>query len=375
MTATVLTWLPDKPSPLLTSALGRLARAEGVAHIAVMPDAHVAEEVCVGTVTATHDRLLPAAVGGDIGCGMATLRLGVTADRLADRTRAARVLSGLARAVPPLLRRSSEARPLPDELLEQPLSAPSLESAKSRDARLSFATLGRGNHFLEIQRDEEYQLWLVVHTGSRSMGPMIRDHHESQAPRGPEGLAWLTADSDAGQAYLQDATWAARFAHLNRAALLEAAIPVLADVLSATPDRATLITCDHNHVRRETHAPGQLWVHRKGAMFLPAGETGILPGSMGTSTFHVEGRGNPDALCSSAHGAGRCLSRGDARRKIKPRALLEEVAGVWFDHRLAEGLCEEAPSAYKDIGAVLRAGRDLVRVVRRLEPVLVYKAT
>lgn len=374
MTATLRTWLPDKPDRLLTSALDRLARAEDVVHIAVMPDAHVAEEVCVGTVTATRRRILPAAVGNDIGCGMVAVRLGVTADRLADRHTAAKVLSALGEAVPPLLRRSAQAPPLPDALLEQPLSAPSLEALKPRDARLSFATLGRGNHFLEIQRDEEYNLWITVHSGSRAVGPAVRAHHESRAPRGAEGLAWLDAESDAGRAYLADAAWAGRFAALSRAALLDAATSVLADLLSAAPDPESLITCDHNHVQQEEHAAGLLWVHRKGAMALAAGQTGILPGSMASPTFHVEGRGDPESLRSSAHGAGRALARGEARRRIRPRALLAEAAGVWFDHRLAAHLCEEAPSAYKDIGAVLRAQRDLVKVVRRLEPVLVYKA-
>ncbi len=374
MTALVRAWLPERPDPLLTAALDRLARTEDVQQIAVMPDAHVAEDVCVGTVTATSRRLLPAAVGGDIGCGMMTVRLGVTAESLADRDRAARVLAGFERRVPKLLRRSAEAPPLPQVLLDLPLSTGALEKAKSRDGRLSFGTLGRGNHFLEVQRDTEGELWIAAHSGSRVLGPAIRDHHESKALRDASGLAFLDADSVAGQAYLRDVAWAGLFAQRSREALLDAAITVLADVLGACPDWASRVGCDHNHVRREEHGGRPLWVHRKGAMHLAAGALGILPGSMGTSTFHVEGRGHEEALCSSAHGAGRCLSRGEARRRIGVRSLLSEVTGVWFDHRLAGALCEEAPSAYKDVGAVLRAQRDLTRVVRRLEPVLVYKA-
>lgn len=375
MTATVATWLPERPSPLLAAALERLARTEDVVRIAVMPDAHVSEDVCVGTVTATTHRLLPAAVGGDIGCGMAALRFGAAAAALGHRDLAARVLSGLARLVPPVLRRAADAPELPGELLGLPLSTPSLEAMKARDGRLSFGTLGRGNHFIELQRDPEGDLWLTVHSGSRSIGPAVRAHHESRAARDRSGLAWLDADGDAGRAYLQDCAWAGLYARHNRAVLLQAGTSVLADVLGAEPDESSLIACDHNHVRAEVHGGEPLWVHRKGAMHLPAGTSGILPGSMGTSTFHVEGRGNDEALCSSAHGAGRSLSRSEARRHIGVRKLLSEVSGVWFDHRLAAGLCEEAPSAYKDIGAVLRAQRDLVRVVRRLEPVLVYKAT
>ncbi len=374
MTAPVHAWLPERPNPLLAAAIERLSRTEDVQQIAVMPDAHVSEDVCVGTVTATSRRLLPAAVGGDIGCGMTTLRLGVSAASLADRNKAARVLAGFEQLVPKLLRRSSEAPPLPDELLDLPLSTPSLEKAKTRDGRLSFGTLGRGNHFLEVQRDAEGELWIAAHSGSRVLGPGIRDHHESTAPRSASGLAFLDAETPAGQAYLCDAAWAGLFAERSREAILEAALTVLGDVLGACPDRASRVGCDHNHVRREQHGGEALWVHRKGAMHLPAGAVGILPGSMGTSTFHVEGRGHEASLCSSAHGAGRSLSRGEARKRIGVRTLLSEVGDLWFDHRLAGALCEEAPSAYKDVGAVLRAQRELTRVVRRLEPVLVYKA-
>ncbi len=127
------------------------------------------------------------------------------------------------------------------------------------------------------------------------------------------------------------------------------------------------------HVRRETHEGEALWVHRKGAISAVAGERGLIPGSMGTHSFHVEGRGCAEALCSSAHGAGRRLSRTDARRRLSAKDVVRELRGVWFDHRLAAGLREEAPSAYKDIDAVLRAEHDLVRITRRLRPVLCFK--
>jgi tRNA-splicing ligase RtcB (3'-phosphate/5'-hydroxy nucleic acid ligase) len=156
--------------------------------------------------------------------------------------------------------------------------------------------------------------------------------------------------------------------------MVDAAASLVADVLGIGPDGASFLECDHNHVRREVHGGDLLWVHRKGAMRLGPGEGGVVPGSMGSPSFHVEGRGHPGALCSSAHGAGRALSRAEARRRIGARTLLREVSGVWFDHRLSDRLREEAPSAYKDVGAVMRAQRDLVKIVRRLSPVLAYKA-
>lgn len=378
MTTQVATWLPAKPDRMLAAALERLARTEDVAHVAVMPDAHVSEDVCVGTVTATTRRLLPAAVGSDIGCGMVALRFEAEAGFHLDRARAARILGALGARVPPLLRASRDAPPLPRSL-DTPLSHPTLEKLRTRDARLAFGTLGRGNHFVELQRDEAGDPWLAVHSGSRVVGPAIRAHHEASARRDPGGLAWLDATTDAGSAYLSDCAWAATYAAASRAAILEACAEVIEGELGVARDPSSIILCDHNHVRREEHHLGSsttetLWVHRKGAMHLERDALGLLPGSMGTSSFHVAGRAHPAALRSSAHGAGRALSRGEARRRIRVKQLCAEAAGVWFDHRIARQLCEEAPSAYKDVGAVMRAQRELVRVVRRLTPLLVYKA-
>ena len=155
--------------------------------------------------------------------------------------------------------------------------------------------------------------------------------------------------------------------------MLRAADEVLHESFAIGLDWSTLIHADHNHVRRETHGGEPLWVHRKGA--LPAGEgmPGVIPGSMGTASYHVTGRGCDDALCSSSHGAGRALSRTEAAQTISPRRLAEEMRGVWFDERHARSLCDEAPSAYKDVRAVMRAQRDLTRIDRQLRPILSYK--
>jgi tRNA-splicing ligase RtcB len=155
--------------------------------------------------------------------------------------------------------------------------------------------------------------------------------------------------------------------------MIDAAAGAVADLFGARPVEGSFFSCDHNHVRRETHFGQALWVHRKGAMSAASGELGVLPGSMGTETFHVEGRGCADALCSSAHGAGRAMSRDEARRKVSVRELERQLRRVWFDPRAAPALREEAPSAYKDVRAVLRAQRELTRIVRRLRPVLCYK--
>jgi tRNA-splicing ligase RtcB len=231
---------------------------------------------------------------------------------------------------------------------------------------LELGTLGRGNHFLELQRDDSDRLWIILHSGSRAMGPAIRKHHESRAKT-------IVAETEAGGAYVADLQWAIAYARANRARMLEHAIDLMREVFGALPDESTRIECDHNHVRREVHGDRSLWVHRKGALSIPAGALGVVPGSMGSASFHVEGRGCLPALCSCAHGAGRAMSRGEAKRRITLRQLDRETKGVWFDRRIAKRLVEEAPSAYKDISTVMRAQQDLVRVVRKLEPLLVYK--
>jgi tRNA-splicing ligase RtcB len=163
------------------------------------------------------------------------------------------------------------------------------------------------------------------------------------------------------------------YARANRDAIVRAVAALAASLFGVEMLPGTHFDCCHNFVRRETHDGEELWVHRKGANSARDGEAGIIPGSMGTHSYHVTGRGDPASLCSSSHGAGRIMSRDQARRKVSARRLGREMAGVWYDRRLAARLCDEAPAAYQDVKAVLRAQRDLVRTVRRLTPVLSFK--
>lgn len=372
MTARLRSFLPHANQRDLERSVRRLLEIEDVVSLALMPDAHVASEVCVGAVTATSNTLLPAAVGSDIGCGMVTLRVGADSGAIDDDT-AARILDGWYRTIPALAHPSAQAPALPEEIGGLTLS-PDLEGLKRREARLELGTLGRGNHFIELQADEQDSLWLLIHSGSRAIGPAIRRHHERSAARSPHSLAMLPADNEMGRQYLSDCSFAARYAIENRRRMEALACEVLSSVLGAEPDPSTRIEVDHNHVRHERHEGRELWVHRKGAMGLNKGALGVVPGSMGTFTFHVEGRGCEAALGSSAHGAGRAMSRHEARRTLSIKHLLRDTKGVYFDERLKDVLCEEAPAAYKDIVAVMRAQRDLVRIRRKLRPCIVYKA-
>jgi len=372
--ARVARWLPGPVSAELSQLVDRLAATEDVRHVAIMPDAHPAGTVCVGAAIATGRLLYPEAVGGDIGCGMAAVRLDAGPEFLDDATAASRLLAGLARAIPALVH-GPGTRPdrLPDDLEGRPLSASSLESLKHRDGRFQLGTLGRGNHFVEIQVDPEDRCWVLVHSGSRGMGRAIATHHLNRALATPTGLLALDSDSEAGRSYLADVGWAREYAAANRLAMLDAVATVVGELFGVGRDPGTTIHCDHNHVRRESHFGEEVWVHRKGAMPADLGEPGVIPGSMATPSYHVEGRGEPDSLRSSSHGAGRSQSRAEAQAAISVGQLRRELRGVWYDLRRAARIREEAPSAYKDVRAVIRAQRKLTRIVRELRPALSYR--
>lgn len=371
--APIRTWLTASMNHDVSEAIGRLRRAPDVQQIAVMPDVHLAADVCIGVVVATSQLIYPQAVGGDIGCGMLAVAFDIEATALQDPGTAGRVLAGLGRAVPARRRNRRATITPPSDLETAMLSHSSLEAMRRNEGLIEFATLGSGNHFIELQSDEDGRLWLMVHSGSRALGPAIRDYHLGQAEDVGGGLRALNATSDQGAGYLGDVAWARRFAEASRRAMAEEVGTVIEAVLGARLCWETIITTDHNHLSLERHGGRELWVHRKGAMPARAGQTGVLPGSMGSPSFHVKGRGHEGALCSSAHGAGRSLSRMAARAKVTEREFRRQMEGVWYDYRLSEKLRDEAPAAYKDIKAVIRAQRDLVKVTRVLRSVLNYK--
>ena len=373
--APMRSWLAAPMDSDVSAAIQRLRRAPDVQQLAVMPDVHLAADVCIGVVLATSQLIYPQAVGGDIGCGMLAVATDLEAAALKNPKVAARILNELGPAVPARRRNRNSAVRQPADLIKEPLSDPILNRLCRTEGETEFATLGSGNHFLELQADGNDQLWITVHSGSRALGQAIRDHHLQHARVVDGHLRAVDAESEAGERYKHDVVWARRFAAASRQAMAEQTGKLLASLLKCNILWDTVIATDHNHVARECHSGRDLWVHRKGAMHVEAGELGVLPGSMGTSSFHVEGRGCEDALCSSAHGAGRALSRGAARSKFSKRDVQRQMEGVWYDYRLTGKLRDEAPRAYKDIRAVLKAQRELVKVVRTLRPILNYKGT
>lgn len=372
--ATLHSWLLDPLSSEIQQALERLRSSNDVKAMAVMPDVHLAEDVCIGTVVATTHLLYPNAVGGDIGCGMTAIPLQTDASLLASEQRAALLLSDLYRNVPSLKHPRKQApQSLPSHLEERPLSTPALERKKHREGLWQLGTLGRGNHFLEFLKDTEGQLWLMLHSGSRAMGQAIRSQALALASTSVTGMKYLDLHTVEGQAYLHDLQWALDYASTNRMAMLKTTLSLLERRFGVAVEQPNILDIHHNHVQQEEHQGQQLWVHRKGANAAHAGRQGIIPGSMGTCSFLVEGKGLPESLCSSSHGAGRKQSRSQARRSVSSRALQRQMKGVWYDHRRTASLLDEAPSAYKDIRAVMRAQRELVRITHELTPLLSYK--
>lgn len=372
-TTHVTSWLVEGLPSDVQRSIDRISQSDDVQRVAVMPDVHLANDVCVGTAVATSRLIYPAAVGADIGCGMSALAFDTDAGLLDDAGDAARVLHGLGRVIP--INRHGPGS-MPDRLdssLVESLSHPRLQTTASRDGRVQLGTLGRGNHFVELQADEANRLWLMLHSGSRGFGQAITKHHLEFAERSSTGLDVFDSTSKFGRAYLDDVEWAIAYAEANRRAMAEAVVALLETLFEVAPDWSTWLDCHHDHVRRERHGDDEWWVHRKGALPADDGLLGIIPGSMGTRSFHVVGRGCEASLRSSSHGAGRQLHRTEAKRRIGARQLEREMDGVWFNHRLRHRLRDEAPSAYKDVHAVLRAQRDLTRVVRELRPRLVYK--
>jgi tRNA-splicing ligase RtcB len=363
-------------------------------HIAVMPDVHVGKGATVGSVIPTRAAIIPSAVGVDIGCGMLAVRTALTADDLPDSLAALR--SEIEAAVPVGFDAHPEAvQPYHDGLrgvqlhhrmksLDRRFGRLELLLRASIDTKRAWpqlGTLGGGNHFIEICLDESEQVWLMLHSGSRNIGNVLATVAIDRAraitdERGlhlaDKALAWLdegTADFDA---YVEAMLWAQDYAALNRDLMLHLLCGVMERRFGARfRMEEEIINCHHNYAVRETHFGESIWVTRKGALSARAGELGIIPGSMGARSYIVRGRGHTEAYCSCSHGAGRRLSRGQAKRSYTARDLERQTRGI--ECRKDDGVIDEIPAAYKDIEAVMAAQSELVEVVATLRQVLCVK--
>lgn len=341
-----------------------------VEHVAAMPDLHVAHGVAVGTVFATEHTVVPSALGGDLGCGMSAVRFDFPAARLSISS-LREWLAAVTREIPVGDATHRGKGVAFDD--QTPLSTGALEHVRARLASRHLGTLGGGNHFIELDRDGGGDLWLLVHSGSRGLGSAIAAHHLRAAEvEGAGSIPGLHCESEAGQACLEDLQWALKFARANRAELVRRAGQIVTELTGQEPDQSSQVDVHHNFVRAEEHFGRRLLVHRKGAIAAGRGERALIPGSMGTASYLVEGLGEPQSFASASHGAGRVMTRREAREELRPERFLQSMRRVMFDQR-RRGLIEEAPAAYRDLGEVLEDEADLVVPRVRLEPIAVLK--
>lgn len=375
----VRSWARDQYSTGAYEQARLAALAKGVVHpVALMPDAHVGIGACVGSVVATEGTIVPACVGVDIGCGMSAVRLNCTAEDLPDTLEP--VLTAFTEAVPPIAHSHHARRRRAEAELDALGAAPSGLADMGRAAS-QLGTLGSGNHFLEASLDRSNRVWIVVHSGSRGVGNYLARQHirtatqlDTDAPS--KDLAALTADTPEFDVYIGDMLWAQNYAAANREVMLAAAVVAFEKSTGLPLTKCKVVDqvrCHHNYAERETHAGRELWITRKGAIRARIGDRGIIPGSMGASTFIVEGLGHPDSYCSASHGAGRTMSRRQAKDALSIDEMREQMAGrVWLEDK-AVALLDEAPGAYKPIGDVMAWQADLCAVEDELSAIVNYK--
>lgn len=359
-------------------------------HLALMPDAHLGKGATVGSVIPTLGAVMPAAVGVDIGCGMIAVRTQWTE---AD-VRQAGPLSHLRRDIEeriPLsagkynrrLTTSAAARcaALADQWEREcaPFGASPFDYAKNW--QLQLGTLGSGNHFIEITVDEEGQVWAFLHSGSRGIGNKIAREHIRIAQHlmdkwhitlPDRDLAYLVEDTPEFEHYIAELNWAQHFALLNREEMMDRTLEALADHMDAmNVDELERINCHHNFTQKEHHFGKNVWVSRKGAISAREGQPGLIPGSMGTASYVVEGLGNRMSLNSSPHGAGREYSRSRARKTFTIEDLRAAMEGI--EYRDTDAFIDEIPAAYKDIDQVMVDAADLVEVRHQFRQIVNVK--
>ncbi|MCY4507107.1 MAG: RtcB family protein [Acidobacteria bacterium] len=384
----VKVWTTDI-DPKAVVQLGEVSRLPIVAgSVAAMPDVHVGIGATVGSVIPTRKALIPAAVGVDIGCGMAAARLTLDAARLPDSLRGVReaiedaVPVGFAAHGEPVADPGvlNELRPGLERIVERHPKVGSLV----RDVRAKWpgqlGTLGGGNHFIEVCLDEADRVWVMLHSGSRGTGNALgryfirlakRDMERHLARLPAKDLAYLEEGSDHFDDYAGAVRWAQRYALENRRLMMARILAALGTRLPPFRVDGTAVECHHNYVAEEEHFGEAVYVTRKGAIRAGRGELGIIPGSMGARSYIVRGRGSKDALDSCAHGAGRRMSRSQAKAAYTVADLERQTAGV--ECRKDRGVIDEIPGAYKDIDTVIANSSDLVDVVHTLKQVVCVK--
>lgn len=379
----------DDIDPSAYEQLANMAQMPFIhSHIAAMPDVHRGIGATVGSVIPTKGAIIPAAVGVDIGCGMNAVRLSLGANELPDNLRGLR--SAIERDVPVGFNMHKRDA-VPDSTvraLSPGLDAiwekhPKLKAKKKKPYQSwvrQLATLGGGNHFIELCLDENEDVWVMLHSGSRGVGNAIgqyfielarRDMEKIQKNLPDRDLAYFTEGTDHFDDYVEAVGWAQDYAMTNRREMMRIIIKVLQHKLPAFKVTKEAINCHHNYVEEEMHYGESVFVTRKGAIRAGEGEYGIIPGSMGAKSFIVKGKGNPSSFCSCSHGAGRVMSRTAAKKQFTSEDVEAQTEGV--ECKKDKSVIDEIPAAYKDIDKVMDNQTDLVEVVHTLKQVICVK--
>jgi tRNA-splicing ligase RtcB len=354
-------------------------------HVAVMPDCHLGKGATVGSVIATKGAIIPAAVGVDIGCGMIAVKTKFFAEDLP--TNLEKVRTGIERRIP--LGAGAYNRKITDTARKRvtQLKKEATQDYDSVDKRWTDAlgSLGSGNHFIEISLDESDRVWVVLHSGSRGIGNKLAMKHiriaqklmdENSIKLKDRDLAYLSENRGEFDKYINDLLWAQDFALLNREEMMDRVMTELSHVFYTEDGHQKeieleRINCHHNFTQRENHFNEDVWITRKGAIQMKAGQKGVIPGSMATSSYIVSGLENKMAYHSAPHGAGRRFSRGEARRRFTMEDFKKAMAGIECRHSVK--LIDELPMAYKDIDEVMENSKELVKVDHRLRQVVSIK--
>lgn len=357
-------------------------------HIAAMPDVHMGIGATVGSVIPAKSAIIPAAVGVDIGCGMVAAKLSLKASQLPDNLKEMR--SEIERAVPVgaaahkmISARTSACKVLEPGILRLFEKHPVLLKMFRQPQQTwvkQLGTLGSGNHFIELCVDESDDVWIMLHSGSRGVGNAIgryfiqlakKDMQRNWQNMPDKDLAYFVEGSEHFADYWEAVAWAQEYARINREEMFNLVVRAIKPLLPDFSLEAKAINCHHNYVSLENHYGEDVYVTRKGAIRAGEGELGIIPGSMGARSYIVRGKGQEESFCSCAHGAGRKMSRTEARRRFKREDLLQQTHGV--ECRKDKGVIDEIPGAYKDIDTVMENQKDLVDVLYVLKQVLCVK--
>lgn len=356
-------------------------------HVAAMPDVHLGKGATVGSVIATKGAIIPAAVGVDIGCGMMAIKLLVESNKLIDKAKEIRI--GIESQVPVGHNSNSIVAKSVDawigwkdfkNLNATQVHKSGIDSLRAK-AISQLGSLGGGNHFIELCLDQESNAWVMLHSGSRNIGKSLAEIHISKAKdemkqlfislRDPD-LAYFAEGTKSYQEYIYDLMWAQSYAAANRQEMMSRVLSVIKKVLGLESLKTEIeINCHHNYASKEYHYGENVLVTRKGAVRARKGDFGIIPGSMGTRSYIVEGIGSDESFHSCSHGAGRKMSRSEAKRRFTLEDLQLQTVGV--ECRKDEGVIDEIPSAYKDIDMVMENQKDLVRVISQLKQFMCIK--